>query len=289
MLAEVPECNAAPPQARRTEPPMTYAQPPLAVRRRSYRFPRVIFALMAREMISRYSRSTGGYIWAVADPVLAIGVMSIVFSAMFRQPSIGTSFIVFFASGYIPFRMYADVQGNVMGAVRYNRALLQYPTVTPIDTVIARALLCILTLLCVDIIILAAAIRVGGTPVNLDLLVMTKALLIAAALGIGIGSVNSVAVAYSATWERVWRITTAPLMILSGVLHIHEEMPPSIADILWYNPVAHLVGYMRSGIYGAYPAHWVSLPYALSIALGAMLVGFYLLRRHRTFVINVRN
>ena len=48
---------------------------------------RVILALMLREMTTRYGKSTGGYIWAFAEPLGMIAILSAVFSMAIRTPA----------------------------------------------------------------------------------------------------------------------------------------------------------------------------------------------------------
>lgn len=252
----------------------------------SFQFFRVIFALVAREMSTRYPRGSGGYLWAIATPVLTIMVMSVAFSLLLRKPSLGHSFLLFFATGYLPFHMYTAMVNGVMSAVKYNRPLLQYPAVTPIDTILARAILIFLTEILITTIILTGIIYQAQTPVNLDPLPMAQALLSAAFLGFGAGCMNTVVMAFIPTWERLWPVLTAPLFILSGILFVYEQVPPPFRDWLWYNPLAHLVGRMRSGVFGAYPAYWTNMLYVIGFAAVPMLVGLYLVRRHKSVLIN---
>ncbi len=58
---------------------------------------RVIFALMVREMATRYGRSWGGYFWALAEPVGTIAILSLAFSQFIRTPALGDSFMLFYA------------------------------------------------------------------------------------------------------------------------------------------------------------------------------------------------
>ena len=55
--------------------------------------------------------------------------------------------------------------------------------------------------------------------------------------------------------------------------------------MLWYNPIAHVIGEMRAGFYGGYHADYVSYPYVFGIALTLFVIGAYLLRRHASFLI----
>ena len=102
---------------------------------------RVISALMLREMSTMYGRSRGGYIWALAEPVLGIVLLSVIFSIGFRTPQLGTNFPMFYATGLIPFLTFNDVSTKVAQSINYSRQLLTYPCVTFVDAIVARFLL----------------------------------------------------------------------------------------------------------------------------------------------------
>ncbi len=55
--------------------------------------------------------------------------------------------------------------------------------------------------------------------------------------------------------------------------------------MLWYNPLVHVVGTMRSGFYGVYRDEYVSVPYVMGFALGTFVIGAWLLRRHASHLI----
>ena len=52
---------------------------------------RVIFAMVVREMGTRFGRSAGGYLWALGEPLGGIMMLAIAFSLALRSPPIGTS------------------------------------------------------------------------------------------------------------------------------------------------------------------------------------------------------
>ena len=71
--------------------------------------------------------------------------IAIAFSLMLRAPPLGTSFILFYATGTIPFRLYSAMAGAVAGAINANRGLLAYPVVNPLDAVFAQFVLGFMT------------------------------------------------------------------------------------------------------------------------------------------------
>ena len=100
-------------------------------------------------------------------------------------------------------------------------------------------------------------------------------------IGLGVGTMNCVLFGFFPTWRHVWNVLTKPLFILSGMFYTFESLPPARRRAgLWYNPLFHAVGLLRSGFYGGYEAAYVSPLYVLGFSGSLFMIGAYLLRRH---------
>jgi len=239
---------------------------------------RSISALMLREMGSTYGRSPGGYVWAIIEPIGAIAVMTVVFSLILRSPPLGTSFILFYASGFLPFDLYNDLCQKVQTSLRYSRALLAYPRVTWLDAILARFLLNLLTNLTVMCIVWAGVLLSADTHTTLDLVPILIGLTIAALLGLGVGLINCLLIGLFPLWSSLWGIITRPLFIASGLFFLYEDLPPFVQSIIWWNPLIHVTALVRSGFYGTYDPTFVSLPYCFGVALGLIAFGLLFMR-----------
>lgn len=237
-------------------------------------------ALMLREMATSYGRSPGGYIWAILEPVAGIALLSAIFSAVFNNPPLGISFPVFYATGMLPFMMFTDIQGKIATSLMYSKQLLTYPTVTFVDAILARFFLNMITQLLVAYIIYSLCLMIFETRVTLDLPVLFLGFVLAAFLGLGIGTLNAYLFTRFQVMQRVWSILMRPMFIISGIFILFETVPQPYQDWLWYNPLVHIIGLIRSGFYGTYNASYVSVPYLLGISLGCLAMGLLLLRRH---------
>jgi len=269
-------------------PPSSPAAPPLRPRAGGalrFRRLRVLAALVIREMGRKFGRSSGGYLWALAEPLGGIVLLSIAFSLALRAPPMGTNFMLFYATGVIPFSMFQTMSKGIAGAVKSNKGLLNYPVVTALDAVFAKFVLNFMTILIVAVALMSGIILFMGLHVNLDLAAVATAFVSAALLGLGVGTMNCVLFGLYPTWSNVWAVLTRPLFILSAVFYTFQSAPPAFQAVLWWNPLVHVIGLMRSGFYGAYDAAYVSLPYVLGIALTLFVVGAYLLRRHESLLL----
>lgn len=249
---------------------------------------RVIFALMMREMSTRYGRSAGGYLWAVVEPVAMIALLSWIFSLALRSPDLGVNFPLFFASGFVAFNYFMDLAAFTSHAVSLNRTLLTYPRVTPMDAVLARAILQFTTLSVVSVMILTGIILYYDIHTIYNFAAMIEAVTLAALLGFGCGVTNSVIFTYIPTYENVWKIMTRPLFLVSGIIIIPEKMPGFIQDVLWFNPIVHAVALMRKGVYPFYEADWISHLYLGGMGLGLSTIGLFLIYFNRNTIVEGR-
>ncbi|SEL72163.1 capsular polysaccharide transport system permease protein [Roseivivax marinus] len=263
--------------------PQTPARPP----RRRFATARVVAALMLREMSTTYGRSAMGYIWAILEPVAGILLLTAIFSLGFRSPPIGTNFAIFFASGILPFMAFKDIDAKVTQSQRFSRQLLEYPGVTFLDTIIARVLLNTLTQALILFVVLTGIIQLYDLDMILDVPKIATAFVLAIFLAIGIGTLNSYFVTLYPVWERIWAILTRPLMLISCVIFIYDAVPMPYRDWLWWNPIVHVVGRSRDGVFSTYDASYVSDLYVLTVALVSTAVGLILLRRYHREMTNI--
>lgn len=241
---------------------------------------RTIIALMLREMTATYGRSPGGYVWAVVQPIGMILILALGFSLLMRAPSLGTSFVLFYATGYLPFDLYGALAMKVKMALAYSRALLAYPRVTWLDAILARFFLNIVTLSAVFCILMTGILMVVETRTVLDIQPILGGLALAALMGLGVGMMNCVLVGLFPVWDIIWGIINRPLFLASGVIFIYEDLPPLAQSILWWNPLMHVTGLVRTGFYPTYIASYISVPYVIGVALVLILLGLIFLRGH---------
>lgn len=269
-----------------TPPPAAPALPPAEAGNRRFASSRTVAALILREMSTRYGRTPGGYLWGIVEPLAAIMILSLAFSLVMRTPSLGTSFILFYAAGYLPFDLYQTLSVTIARAIGFSRPLLKYPAVTWVDAVIARFLLNSLTGILITTLLMTGILMVIDARTVVDFPPIVTAIGLAMILGLGVGVLNCALAGLFPLWEMVWSIVTRPLFLASGIIFLYDIMPPLARDILWYNPLIHVVGRMRTGFYPTYTAPYINEIYVLSIALICLVLGLVLLGRYHRDILN---
>lgn len=255
-------------------------QQPGAGLTRKFRFGRTVLALMLREMSTRYGRSPGGYVWAILEPLGGVLILALAFSLLLKTPPLGNNFILFYATGFVPFIIYQNISNTVARALTFSKPLLQYPAVTWVDAIVARFALNTLTSILVGYIVLFLILMASEHRAMLDVLPILRAGGLALLVGFAVGMLNCVLSGLIDTWDMIWSIATRPLFIASGVLFLYEGMPTGVQDILWYNPLFHVLGLARTGFYPTYEAAYVSELYVICFSLILLFLGTVLLRRY---------
>ncbi|MDP5305695.1 ABC transporter permease [Paracoccus spongiarum] len=255
-------------------------------RQRSFASLRAISALVLREMATSYGRSPGGYFWAIAEPVGGIVLLTAIFSLGFRSPPMGTNFAIFYATGVVPFFAFMSLSTKVAQSIRQSRQLLAYPAVTFMDAILAKVFFNVVTQLLVGYLVLSIIVLTQETRTDPQVLQIALAYAMAFTLAIGVGTVNCFLFTAFPWWQQVWSIVTRPLFLLSCIFFIFDDIPDAFQPYLWFNPLVHVVGQMRSAFYPAYRGDYVTPVYVFAVGLVLMAIGLLLLNRYHRDLLN---
>lgn len=247
---------------------------------------RVVFALMIREMATSFGRSSLGYLWAILEPIGIIIVFTLAFSIIFKQPPLGSSFLLFYATGYLPFGIYNTAQSKIAVALTQNKALLFYPAVTYTDVILARFALISLTELTVSVILFTGLLVHAGVTVVPNLPYIFVALGMALLLGTSVGLMNATLFEILPSWRTIWKILSRPMFFISAVFYLFDSLPSYIQTILWWNPLVHIIGTLRVGFFPEYEGAYISWLYVVILSLCLMTIGLINLRTSNKFIIN---
>ncbi|MBF9058687.1 ABC transporter permease [Rhodobacterales bacterium HKCCSP123] len=253
---------------------------------RSFPAFRSILALMLREMSTLYGRTPGGYFWAVAQPVGALAVMTVAFTILLRSPPLGNSFILFYASGYLPFLVYANIALSVQNSIQFSKQLLQYPAVSWLDAIIARFLLNLLTSITILCIVLFGILQFTEANATVSPGPIVLSVVLAALVGLGFGTMNCLMTGLFSAWSNLWSIITRPMILIAGVLFVFEQLPDWFQGYLWYTPWIHVTGLARTGVYATYDPAYISIGLVLLWAMIPLFFGLLLLRRFHKDILN---
>ena len=222
---------------------------------------RVVSAMISREMVTRFGNNPGGYVWALLDPIANIAFLTLIFSTIARNPPLGTSFPLFFATGFIAFHYYRSIESFVSAGIKSNKTLLSYPNVAPADVIIARYVLQLATTTAIAVVVLGFVMQFIRNPPVLNFAPIIEAAFAASIMGLGISLANNVLFIKYRIYERLYAVVNRPLYLISGIFFLPDAVPHPFRELLLINPGIHIVMLFRQGFYPEYRAIGLNMPY----------------------------
>jgi ABC-type polysaccharide/polyol phosphate export permease/Tfp pilus assembly protein PilF len=243
---------------------------------------RVIYAIMLRDIRTRFGHTKLGYLWAIMEPITHLMTLGAVFYAVNQAPPpVGDNLFLYYITGLVPFLMFSHVSHDVMSAAEANNAMLQLPIVKRTDIMVAHALRQLATELCVGIIIFSIAGLLGQRGVPADPLIAFAAIMLLWLLAVGTGAFNLVIVELFPSYETFYASVIRLLYVASGIYFSPIAMPDWIRDALAWNPILQGIELFRSGFFPQYEPHWLDVNYLLLWVVASVGIGFALERSMR--------
>jgi len=239
---------------------------------------RVLYALMLRDMRTRFFGNGLGYIVSVAWPLSHIIILLAIFTASGRTAPYGDSLILFFSTGLIPFMTFSYMSRFIMLSLVLNKPLLSFPVVHILDILVARAILEILSACVVTISICSLMWFMGVDFMPRDVPQASFALGASILLGLGLGISNAIIALALPMWVTGYTLLIIAFWASSGIVFIPDTLPETIRYFLSFHPVLQTVEWMRSAYYDGYGATILDRNYVLGWGFGSVFVGLALER-----------
>lgn len=233
----------------------------------------VIYALMLRDMRTRFGRSHLGYLIAVGWPFVHLLVLVGIMAFMNRVAPLGGDPVVFVASGALAYIL-CLYPARMMGmALDMNRSLFLFPVVRVFDVIIARAVIEFITSFIVVILVFVASSIAGIDIFPANGFIFTSGVLATVYFSISLGFVNVVLASLFRMWNLVFMFCMIMLYATSGIFVLPSNLPPSMRSVMAYNPLLHGIEWMRSAYYEGYGDEMLSKTYFISMATVFLLFG----------------
>jgi capsular polysaccharide transport system permease protein len=246
---------------------------------------RVIYALVMREVITRYGRNNIGFFWLFVEPMLfTLGITALwSMSAALHLHQIGV--VEFALTGYSSVLLWRNCAGRTLGALEPNLSLLYHHRVKPVDIFYARCALEVAGAT-ISFLVLSVALWAVGllhpphTP-HLVLIGWMLSAAIATALGLLIGGLSEA----SEMVERVWHVIAYLFFPLSGAVFMVDWLSESMRDLVLYIPMVHGLEMVRAGYFGEHINTHYDVGYMISCILVMGVAGISMIRfiSHKKF------
>ncbi len=234
----------------------------------------VIFALLMRELKTRFGSYRLGYFWALLEPLSHVAVFVVIFGVIMDRTMPGVNYPMFLVTGIMPWLLFSNIVNRGMVAVTSNAALFNYRQVKPMDTIVARVILEALVQLLVFSIIVVVAKWIGVDfkiidPLNI---IMAFSALILFSMGLAI-SLCIIATLFPEL-GKIIPMVMRPLYFVSGIFWPLASVPQEYHVYLVWNPVLHVIESVRNDVFSAYQSSGeVCVSYVLVLAVVFLALG----------------
>lgn len=224
---------------------------------------RVLYALMMREIITRYGRENLGFLWLFLEPAIFTLAVTILWSIVRAGHGHADFPIAALAlTGYTASLAWRYGAGRTLAAVQSNIALLYHSRVTVFDLIVSRIMLEVVgaTGSFAVLTLIFSSVGLIDFPHDLSFVALGWYLQIWFSVGLAflVGALGAV---YEVV-DRIWHVTSYILFILSGAFFLVEWLPPAYREYALLMPTINNIELIRYGFVGDAMIPHYDIPYS---------------------------
>lgn len=212
---------------------------------------RVVWALLMREVLTRYGRHNIGFMWLFVEPMLFTLGVTALWTATKAIHGSNIPIVAFAITGYSSVLLWRNMPGRCVDAIEPNRSLLFHRNVRVIDLFIARLFLegagATISLVVLSLVFIA----LGQMDPPEDVLKVIGGWLMLAWFGIALAMFLGAYAERSEIVHKLWHPASYLLFPLSGAGFLLSSVPPQARVYLEYLPMIHGLEYLREGYFGS--------------------------------------
>lgn len=212
---------------------------------------RVIWALLLREVLTRFGRHNIGFMWLFVEPMMFTLGVTALWTATKSVHGSDLPIVAFAITGYSSVLLWRNMPSRCVGAVQPNLALMYHRNVRVIDIFMARLLLEGAGASISFLILSTFFVFVGMMSPPEDALQVVGGWLMLAWFGMSLALLLG---SLAEQWEMVdklWHPLSYITFPLSGAAFLVEALPKQAQDIVLLLPMVHGTEFLREGFFGS--------------------------------------
>lgn len=245
----------------------------------------LIRKLFLREIFTRYQGSLLGITWSLINPLLMLGIYTVVFSEIFKMRWGGAEedkvmFAIMVFSGMIVLSFFTEVLSRAPSLILHNVNYVK-KVVFPLEVLSIVSIATAIFQVCINLtILLIAMLLIKGTfSLTAIFLPFVIAPLILLALGVSWG-LSAIGVYFRDVGELVTALTTV-LVFLSPVFYPMSAVPESLRHYILLNPLTFIIEQIRTVVVLGQMPNWLGLFQYSLVAIIVAILGYVLFEKSR--------
>jgi ABC-type polysaccharide/polyol phosphate export permease len=240
----------------------------------------LLYLLTLRELRTRYKRSLLGWAWSLLNPLVQLGIFSVIFLYAFEAtPPIGDpsgiqNFPLYFLVGFIPFNFFSISVGASIGAVAGGSSLIK-KVAFPHEHLVLSVIMAQFVTLMIELAVLFVALLIAGNMILPWLPVLFVVLVLLAIFSTGVALLLSAANAFFNDVSYLWSIAAQLLFYASPIIWNPDTVGrPFLTYVASWGPTGSFVMALHEVLYdlrmpSALRFTQLAIYAGVSIALGA--------------------
>ncbi|MBT1445342.1 ABC transporter permease [Shewanella sp. JM162201] len=233
----------------------------------------VIFALIIRELKTRFGANRLGYFWALAEPMAQAGILVLMFSLIGRSSLAGVPVAMFMLVAILPFKLFSKILPQLSAAIEANKGLLGYRQVTAADPIISRLIIEVITFFIVYVLLMGIMAWIGFSVLPDDLLQLLAVSGLTLVMATGMGLMLCAATTWWKDTGKIVSMIMQPMFIVSGIMFSATMIPQQYWFLFVWNPLFHVTELSRDAYFSAYQTPVGSFEYLGLWAIASFTLG----------------
>lgn len=236
-----------------------------------------LWLLTRRDLKVRYSTSMLGYVWSILDPLLMSLIYWFVFTQVFSRSVGEEPYIVFLLTALLP---WVWVNGAVSDSTRaFLRDVRLVRSVALPRWIWVGRIVCskgVEFLLSLPVLIAFALI--SGATVGWEIVFFPVAVVLLAALTLGLGLFIAPLVVFFRDLERAAKLILRVLFYASPIIYGAADLPEFARPLAWLNPLSGIFSLFRAGFFPD-QLNWTLVAVSILETLVILIAGLLVFRR----------
>ncbi len=246
---------------------------------------RVIWALLLREVLTRFGRHNIGFMWLFVEPMMFTLGVTALWTATKSVHGSDLPIVAFAITGYSSVLLWRNMPSRCVGAIQPNLALMYHRNVRVIDIFMARLLLEGAGASISFLILSTFFVFVGMMSPPEDALQVVGGWLMLAWFGMSLALLLG---SLAEQWEMVdklWHPLSYITFPLSGAAFLVDALPKQAQDIILLLPMVHGTEFLREGFFGSKIHAHYDMGYMGLMNLGLTFLALLQLRKVSKLVV----
>lgn len=237
-------------------------------------FFRIVFAILLKDMKTRYGGNYGSYIVAVGWPLSHALFLLFGYILINSLSPLGDDPVIFAATGILPYILCFYPARMMPTIFLMNKQLLSIPAIKPIHLIFAAVIIELFTSIIVTVVFFIIVALFGVALVPADIAVAATALGVSIYFSIGVGVLNIILVSIFGPFYVVAFIIIMIMMYMTSSMFMPSYLiSRDLKVIMSINPIWTLIEWLRSAYYYSYDSDLIRTYSVIWISTLSLLLG----------------